>query len=444
MIPGNKNMKGVWGTAFVALLITLGLRIPYLNFAALALSAYLLAAYDRESMLYFLMFLFPFAPIFKLSIGSVSFFTLLPPLAAMKLLWMDHFCLRKSYGVTFILFSIYAVLISVSTDLVDTISMLLSLLMAALFLQVGNTHYSFKKVVEYNCLGIVLTSIIAMCTPVFPRLAPLMNDARIKMGAGNYYYRFAGLMVNPNYYTMMVSVALAALCILIIQRRMSVLDYGLFAALSVFGLMSVSKSFIVTYAAMLLLLAVFFLKEKPQYVVYGLVGCSILGFIIYKFLGEAVITTILFRFSGTTNVDLASVTTGRSVFWLEYLNFWLENIDKFLFGSGLGAANLYGHASHNFYLEIVYYLGIVGGSLYVLCLGRIFRPGMRAASKAELYCYLPWIIFLIRGMARNIILSEQLVFFLMICTLSLTDNMRNTELRNGNAGFYPQQDVGRF
>jgi O-antigen ligase len=58
--------------------------------------------------------------------------------------------------------------------------------------------------------------------------------------------------------------------------------------------------------------------------------------------------------------DASSLTTGRSDLWKDYLEYILQNPLVVLCGKGVGAAILHGHAAHNTYIEMVYFLGLCG------------------------------------------------------------------------------------
>jgi O-antigen ligase len=72
--------------------------------------------------------------------------------------------------------------------------------------------------------------------------------------------------------------------------------------------------------------------------------------------------TVLDRLASASS--LSDLTTGRSDVFSAYLSAITENVWTLLFGSGLAASNL-GRDPHNLYIEIAYYLGIVGLGLII-------------------------------------------------------------------------------
>ena len=115
------------------------------------------------------------------------------------------------------------------------------------------------------------------------------------------------------------------------------------------------------------------------------------------------------------------MTSGRVGLAQYYLTYLGNNLDVLLFGKGIGAQNLSIGASHNYYLDILYHLGIFGGLLYLGCLYNVFFAEKKNNRKPKPYQYLPFVIFLIRAFAINLIAREQLVFVLMICSVTLFD-----------------------
>ena len=82
---------------------------------------------------------------------------------------------------------------------------------------------------------------------------------------------------------------------------------------------------------------------------------------------------------------------------------------------------MYIGASHNYYIDILYHLGVFGGVLYLSYLYDVYFAGLRTVRKPKAYQYLPFAVFLIRAFAINLIAREQLVFTLMLCSAALYD-----------------------
>lgn len=417
------NIKLIRICLISAMLIIGGLYMPLLNFVALAVVYYGIFSMDDEDILCVMLFLLSFSPIFKLNIGGFTFFNLVIIGYLGRALITRSMIISRRFALYLILFSIYALIASGISNIIDVVTVIASLLMISLIYRPDNYAVSLKKMVVFASWGVLITSCLALIGDSLPRISSLLNKTTIRLNVGVYYYRFSGLMENPNYYTFFLSLVLAAISLLIIQNKAGIADYIYFVALSAFGIMSVSLSFIITYFVMVLILIICYSKGQPYRFVMCLLGVCITLFIIYHLIGKDTIDTILFRaplnYSEIDGVELS--TSGRTELWQYYISYLWNDLKALVFGVGLGASNLKAGASHSFYIEIVYYLGIIGGALYTACIFEIFKVKRYCVKTPKLYQYLPLVIFLIRATARNLILSEQLVFMLLFCSVAISD-----------------------
>ncbi|MBP5432989.1 hypothetical protein [Ruminococcus sp.] len=413
-------------------IITLGLYIPLLNILALTICAFIIIRFSNQFLLCFLTFLLSFSPIFKLNINGFTFFNFIIIGTLCKMLYINNFRISKHLGIFLILFSLYSITISLDTDLLEILTVICALTMSMYLLQEEYDRYSLINILHYLSYGIISTSLIAYFGNYFPRISPLLDRTRIKLGATLYYYRFSGLLRNPNYYTMLLSIAVAAFCVLFINKKFKSLDFILFILISLFGFMSMSLSFIFTYLITLIITAYEVTKKDVKHSFWGIITVVISLVVIYKLAGTSTINTLLYRLKATSDIsDLGSATTNRYTIWSNYVSYILSDVKTLLIGNGFKAKNLNGVASHNFYLETLYYLGVIGSLLFYICLYKIFIPKSILKKKPDLYQYIPIAIFLIRGFARNLITSEQFVFMLLLCSLSLMDfDSSNEEITN--------------
>ena len=76
-----------------------------------------------------------------------------------------------------------------------------------------------------------------------------------------------------------------------------------------------------------------------------------------------IFSSVLSRFDEAA--DAESLTTGRSYIWSNYMSYLEKNPLVLWFGRGLGAEILNTHAAHNTYIDMLYYLGIVGTAFLI-------------------------------------------------------------------------------
>lgn len=411
-------------------IIILGLYFPYLNFLALAVLCVAMFRLNKVDILCLLMFNLSFSTIFKINLGGFTFFNLVIVVALVRGLLINNFNIPRKSGIALILLTFYALAISFYVDLIGCVTVLSSLALAAVLYRPNEVKFSLKKIVIFTTWGILGSSGVALMGSYIPRISFLLNQTTIRLAPGKYYYRFSGLMENPNYYTMFLSLVLAAIAVLILQRKANLMDYIYFIALSVFGFMSLSQSFMITFAVIVILLGWFYMQYKPRYIFYGIMLIISILYIIYILLDKDVITTILFRITSelSSNKGFSAVTSGRTELWMYYIDYLLDNLVVLIFGAGLGAGNLWVGASHNFYIDMLYYLGIIGTFIYIFCLYKIFGTRCYCVRRAKLYQFLPLFVFLIRAFARNLILSEQLIFMLILCSVAICEGNTYLEI----------------
>lgn len=265
----------------IACLITAGLYVPYFNLVALLVVTWGIVKFSNEDILCILCFVLSFSPIFKLQIGGFTFFNIVLMIAVLLGLIKKRFILPYKLGALILVFGLYEFVMSFSINVIECITVIVAFLLMALLYNPQQYQYNLRKINTFTIWGIIITSFLALFDDVIPRIGYLTAQTTIRLSAGEYYYRFSGLMENPNYYTIMLSIVLAILCILMIQGKAKILDYIFFVVLSIFGFMSVSQSFIVTFIVMVVLLMIFYAKTNPKNLLGIIAILLIMGYVIY-------------------------------------------------------------------------------------------------------------------------------------------------------------------
>ena len=430
----KRNKKLIFLCFLIAGMIILGLYLPYFNLLAIAIFGYSIFKVNEEDTLCIMLFMLSFSPIFKLKIGGFTLFNLAILLVIIKMLIYQRFVLPSKGGILLIIFSFYIVFTSFYINIVECITVICSLLLAMMLYRPEKKKYDLKKVTVFTTWGVLITSVLAIFGKNIPKIALLLDKATIRISAGTYYYRFSGLMENPNYYTMLPSLLLAAIVILIIKKKSDFMDYLYFVGLAIFGFMSLSQSFILTFIIMLLLILVISTYKSPKSLIIMLFTFIGLFIVVYKLLDKNTIDTILFRLQSnqSNSENLGALTSGRTELWKFYIEYIFSDIKILFLGAGIGAGNLWVGASHNYYIDMLYYLGIIGTVLYLCCIFSIIKIKRYCKKKPKVYQYLPLIIFLIRAFARNLLLSEQLIYMFIFCSIAICEGNTVLELKNTN------------
>lgn len=429
----TKNGATILKCSIITVLILLGAKFSYLNVVAALLACYFIFAGSIIEMLQIMMYTQAFATIFKLQPGGYTFLNLLVVAAIIRLLIFKR-NLRFKYCQIIVLltFSSIVLLFGGANSIIKLISLCAYFIFMMLVFN-QNIRIDLRNILLFFSLGIITASFAGLFSDYIPGLSSFMVEVRLKLGEGNYIERFCGIQVNPNFYTMDISIALAGLFGLIISRHAKASDYIFLVALSVFGIMSISKSFLVVYAMLLLLLIINLGKQNVFGLFRGLFVVGVLIAVVYFVADKAYINAYLNRLlvDNSSGASFSSVTTGRYDLWKSYLDYIFGNTKVLLFGEGLGASNYQSKVSHNYFIETVYYLGLVGASLYYLCFKTIF-PKRDFSFRRSLVNYLPLIVLLVRGMAISLILRDCLIFYYIIIAVMLNADLQSNKINHSS------------
>ncbi len=359
-----------------------------------------------------LCFLLPFANIIKISPGQISLFTVFFAIYVLRIIFKTG-KLNRMFLLTAFIFACYCLAVSGPDKIVIIITMVCGF--AMLREATESDEYNYQHILYAFCLGIIFSSAIGAMRDYLPIIKSFSLDTAYKVGHEEYAARFVGLNVNPNYYTMDISVAMGCLVTTMCTQKMKPIYMILFAVLAVFGLMSVSKSFLLVLAVMVAILLLNSLRRGGT-AFFKLSFVLILsGILILIFAKESVETYIL-RLNEDSGSDISSMTTGRTEIWLAYIKTMLKDFKTLFFGAGLGIQ--LERAPHNTYLEMMYYIGAIGVVLYLFVLKSSIT--IKKFPRNILY-YVPILIVLIRFMGIGMFIHDSLWYYMVIICLLMTD-----------------------
>lgn len=357
-----------------------------------------------------LCFLMPFAYIIKLQPGQISLFTVLFLIyVARTLLKKD--ALKRIFLISLLFFAAYAFIFSGINKVILIATMVCGF--AMVHDACGSDDYDYYEVLYAFCFGIILSSTLGLFKEQLPIIDWFVNEATHKVGHEEYVERFVGLNTNPNYYTMDVTVALSCLTVSMSTSRLQKSQLILFAVLSVFGLMAVSKSFLLVWVILLLILLFSGLRNGGTMFLKLLSVFAVTAVFIYFFARES-IDTYIFRLTQDASNDLSGVTTGRLDIWISYIKEIIKSEKVLFFGAGIGETLKKG--THNTYLEALYGVGIAGTFLYLFVLKMSLT--LDVFPKRIVY-YIPVIIMLIRFMGIGVFVNDCIWYYMVIICLSL-------------------------
>ena len=217
---------------------------------------------------------------------------------------------------------------------------------------------SAKRIVKAFCWSLVITSLYALLFRSTAQIAAIRGAESAAIW-GTSIMRFSGLIQDPNYYITLLLVGMAALCKLKETANISTLLFVfLIVALSVFGVLSYSKTFFVVFILLGGVYVIWQFWNKKIYKGIFFSMCAIAGLLFIVLSKNSPFAIVLARLtSGGTVSDL---TTRRSDLFLVYWKSITETIGVFIFGNGLDAALLQDKGTHNLILECIYYIGAIG------------------------------------------------------------------------------------
>ena len=376
-------------------------------YAFFAVAALVFAVSNPAHCTVFLFFLFPIASIIKPYVGSMSYYTVFFFLTVAKMV-IAHRKIDIRLFVLVALFMAYYLILFGTAKLTTMITMAAGMLFLYYLRQEG---IGLKTVTLAFTAGICMASVLALFRQNLPVINGFIREVTLKTGYLEYANRFSGLTGNPNYFTMDVIMAQAALIVLMHREKKQMLYLICFGVLTVLGFMSVSQSYLLAW---ILLVFFWFLLSLRK---------GISGFVRFVFVGVLMLAVMavfafdyieLFAFRIMRNLHgtAEEITTGRTAVWKDYLEILFSNVQMLIWGVGDNVFDNIKKGTHNTYLEWIFYFGLIGTT--VLLSGVKIAMGKIITSRIM---WVPVLILMFRMMAISIAFHDSLWFYLGLIIL---------------------------
>ena len=258
---------------------------------------------------------------------------------------------------------------------------------------------SFRCATMFFAGGIFSAAILARLVAHYPNISRyIIVESYLTVT------RLSGFYGDPNFYSAHVTACLAGVLVLLsreTEKRRQILLAVVSVALLYCGLLSASKTFVLTVAC-LFLFWLPILLERGNYgsartrLLFGVL-CAV-AFVLVSPAFRQVLQIIGARF--TEGEGLAGLTTNRTTLWLQYLTAFVHDIPLTLFGAGYTSVNLFRKASHNTLIQAVYQFGILGIPLLLVWMWNMLADMFPESDKplagwkyTVLLCvgsFLPW------------------------------------------------------
>lgn len=271
-------------------------------------------------------------------------------------------------------------------------------------------------------MPVFLSSIYALLFRNSPAISQLIGT-EVTAYFGSSLTRFQGLLRDPNYYMSLVIMAIVLLTLLHFKKYIS---KGLFlfgtGCMFLFGALTYSKTFIFLLC-LYWLLCLFYLIRGKRYILA--VTFTAVTVFLALLLSNTLFATTLYRITSASSVS--ELTTGRTALFEIY---WCEVLSSpgiMLLGKGM-SAQLLEIGTHNLFLEIQYYIGLIGLILFFFYFGTLIilvkkkRTTVCAASRMFNYSSLIVFIALFCSLQGMFSISVYTLLYLAVISIGIPQN----------------------
>ncbi len=249
------------------------------------------------------------------------------------------------------------------------LSILILIILSFYLCILARENLDFSLILRVFAISILISAILGL----FSFFSPYLKSFIVPFSLGENLIRYSALFTHPNMLAVLCEIALAFLtCKILIKSN--ILDIVLFVLVSLVGLSTFSKTFIIIFA--LILLTIFVRLMILNYKKTLLFSLPILFLVVIFFvIFPNLFTTIVNRFfTSTDGIDsvkdfLDTFTTGRFSLWVSYLSAIFSSPLYFFFGHGLGASTISNLGAHNTFITLFYQLGFIGFVLFAFIIG---------------------------------------------------------------------------
>lgn len=354
----------------LAILFLINCFVPYFSIVPYLLTVVLIMFESKQNGFSLIVFCIPFCAIDD-HISMIALFVVLLVYVVKQYIIMFFFDKKKINWYVFatmLVFFIYSVMPIGEYNMGWAVKLLIMMLLALIL----NLFVNYKEILnlKFNLNLLAIGLIISSAYFLTYFLSPIIRNKPLStMNEG--FIRFSALLVNPNALAMICEVSLGLLTIYLLQDKFEWTDIMSYVIFSVLGLSTFSKTFLILFSIMFIIMAIYCLKRYKLKAFYTFLIIGFVALIIFL-LKRNVFIMYLRRFTTSIDSDFDSyeyildvATTGRYQLWLTVLDFMFTHPLVLVFGNGFGAPLIASLSAHNFYISLIYELGIVGTLLCI-------------------------------------------------------------------------------
>ena len=380
----------------------------------LAFLGFVVLSCGRNAVFAVLLYFLPWSPLLRLDNKSVSFFTIALLAVCLVYCLKDHLSFNTYQSVL----AFFLVLLTLAAKLWqgNPIRNNYLFFVCMLFLLPSvveeSNAVSFKEATLFFAAGVVMAALIAQQTAGLPNISKYIN-----VHSYLSITRRSGFYGDPNFYAAHITACLAGVQLLLSREEKRVHQLALLALMVLLiycGLLSASKSFVLTTAGLFLAWVPILLEKGHRTSKFRLLlGILCAGMIIVSSSAfEPLFEVIDERFSYAANIS--QLTTKRTDLWMDYLNEFTHNVPLTLLGQGYTSVTLHGWASHNTIIQSVYQFGLLGAPLlfiWVALMLKRVRQRLKDSRSNWRYTLLMLVGVVIPWIALDILFFDE--FFLL-------------------------------
>lgn len=369
-----------------------------------------------EYSFYQLFFTLPFSMIYKLSPASTSLFTY-AMLAVGAIFIFREWKFKKDFIVLLAIMAIYLI-IGMGDNYTTVVKMILGLYLFYIFVE-RILPADFKNHIMAFALGMLGSSCIGLLKGSWSRIDAYYSDMNSIYIGSVKSFRFSGLYLDPNYYSVSAIFAILLCIMLFISKRGDRILLGaVIGALTVFGFISYSKMFLIAISVLALILIISGLRSLKKMLIV-IFTVPVIGTVAYRWmLNNNYISVMTDRLSGR------DISTGRFEIWRVYTGHINDSLTTFFFGDGLGAGYLPVGGPHNTYIEAIYYIGLFGTALFLITAFNVFKCRKLDIKRGILNYTLP-LLFLFMIATLGCFTINDLMFYFVFIWVGLNYDVNN-------------------
>lgn len=426
-IEEDKKGSGGYGSllatclAFSALML-LGVAFPLFSWVVFfGAVIYMLLVGDDEKRFVFLLYLFPFASVFKYKMGAISFHTIL------MVLFLAYMAVKtRKIEKKFCLLYMFFVIMCLP-GVVHGYGYVIKQLCIPLYLYflfqpyVIKNRYVFAK---FYILSVLIVSVLGYFKDIIPNLNNYINDKAFWIDSGVFATRFSGFWGDPNYYSVNILLALSLVVILHYGNKMRTgLCYLSYVLLTLFGSLTASKSFLLVLVALCVFAVVTFTMDHRYSAAFFLLAIFSCVLVLVLSGVISLFSTVINRFlSGNS---MSELTTGRSDIWIQYLTYINDHPYVWFVGDGFGSVLLNEKAPHNTYIDLIYHFGLIGSFVWLKTVFFSMRYWSRSKTVGN---YLPLLVIAVAYFGLSELKYYDMMFHLSLLLMFMFQEYKQNDI----------------